>query len=76
MSDENKLLQMLTTQLHVMLVWTISRERFGRGYHELEDHEKEQVEGIVIGMIRHYWKHYDAGSLLGMVQSSSSDSVQ
>jgi len=75
-SDETKMLQMLATQMHVLLAITAARDMHAKSYHELGQVEKDQIEGIVGGMIRHYWNFYAPDNLLGMLQSSSSDSVQ
>lgn len=75
-SNESNSLQMLTTQMHVLLVLTVSREKFQKHYLDLEPAQREEVEGLVGGMIRHYWKHYDPSNLLGMVAPSTPGSVQ
>ena len=75
-SNDTNLLQMLCTQLHVLLAVTMAREKFGKSYHELQPVEKDEIEGLVGGMIRHYWTYYAPENLLGMVQSSKPGSVQ
>ena len=50
--------RLLVSQLHVLLAMTLAREKFGRGYLELTDAERDEVEGWVTGMTKHYFLHY------------------
>jgi hypothetical protein len=75
-SNNTNLLQMLCTQLHVLLAVTVARDKFAKSYHDLVPLERDETEGIVGGMIRHYWRHYAPEDLLGMAKGASSDSVQ
>ena len=57
-SDETIATQVLATQLHALLVLTVARDRFGKAYFDLQDTERDEVEGTVGGMLRHYWQYY------------------
>jgi hypothetical protein len=75
-SNDTNLLQMLATQIHTLLVLTVAREKHSKNYLDLEPQQRDEVEGIVAGMIRHYWNYYAPENLLGMAQGAKSDSVQ
>ncbi len=75
-SNDTNLLQMLTTQMHTLLALTVAREKHSKNYFDLEPQQRDDVESLVAGMIRHYWNYYAPESLLGMAQGAKSDSVQ
>jgi hypothetical protein len=51
---QDEYLRVLTAQLHVMLLWTISRERFGKSYAALTAQESQEIDNAAYGQTRYF----------------------
>lgn len=51
---QDEYLRLLNAQMHVMLIWTIARERFGKGVHELTEEQSKQAQDMAYTQVRFF----------------------
>jgi hypothetical protein len=51
---QDEYLRVLVAQLHVMLLWTIAREKFGKAVSALSEAESKDVQDMAYAQIRYF----------------------